>query len=106
MVEEAEVEEEEEDRDTEEEGVEEAEVEEEEEVYFWFIFAYSFFNCLNTFCKTWLIVSKLNTHANKTTLRNIPFTSTVGQIETVLLKPNNPLSKCHSDDKMIHTCII
>ncbi len=28
------------------------------------------------------------------------------RIETLLSKPNNPLSKCHSDDKMIHTCII
>ena len=25
-----------------------------------------FFNCFNTFCKTWLIVSKLNTQANET----------------------------------------
>ncbi len=28
------------------------------------------------------------------------------QTETLLSKPNNPLSKCHSDDKMIPTCII
>ena len=34
-----------------------------------------FFNCLNTFCKIWLIASKLNTQANKTTLGNKPFTS-------------------------------
>ena len=28
------------------------------------------------------------------------------QIETPLSKPNNPLSKWHSNDKMRHTCII
>jgi len=50
-------------------------------------------------------VSKLYTQANKTQHWEINH-SHLCQIETLLSKPNNPLSKCHSDDKMIPTCII
>ena len=65
------------------------------------VFAYS----LHMFCKIWLIVSKLYTQANKTQHWEINYLH-VCQIETLLSKPNNPLSKCHSDDKMIPTCMI
>ena len=57
----------------------------------------------STFCKTWFILSRLNAQANKTNHWEI-YHSRLCQIETLLLKPNNPLSKSHSDDKVIHTC--
>ena len=57
-----------------------------------------FFNCLNTFCEIWLIVSKLNTQANKTTtLGNKPFTSVKLKLGyrnlTILCKNGTLMSK-------------
>ena len=59
----------------------------------------SFARCLNTLCKTWLNVLKLYTQAYKTQHWEINHSTSTS-------KPNNPLSKCHTDDKMILTCII
>ena len=47
--------------------------------FFFTVFA----RCLNTFCKTWVIVSKLNTQANKTQHWEI-YHSHLCQIETLL----------------------
>lgn len=58
-----------------------------------------FAHCLNTFCKT---VSKLDMLANKPHHREINL-SHLCQMESLLSKPNNPLSKCHSEDKMVPT---
>ena len=64
-----------------------------------------FAHCLNTFCSTWLAVPKLYTQAHRTQHLEINH-SHLCQIETLQPKPNNPLSKCHSDDKIAHTCIL
>ena len=60
---------------------------------------------VNTFCKIWLAVPKLYTQAHRTQHLEINH-SHLCQIETLQSKPNNPLSKCHSDDKIAHTCIL
>lgn len=64
-----------------------------------------FARCLNTFCKTSLIVLKLYTQVNMTQHWQI-YHSHLCQIKTLLSKPNNPLSNCNSDDKITHSCIM